>query len=58
MANEDKPLPDIDPNAALTELAAGMTQLHELYQSAVDAGFSEHQAMSMILEMIRPATEK
>lgn len=50
----DRPTPNIDPSALLTELASGMAQLHEVFRSAVDAGFSEQQAMTIIVEMLRP----
>lgn len=36
----------------MTELAAGMVQLHEMYRTAVDAGFTEDQAMQILLQTI------
>jgi hypothetical protein len=52
MAGQE-PMPGIDPGAAMTALAEGMTQLHEVFRSAVEAGFSEEQAMQFILEIFR-----
>ena len=51
----DPIVPDVDPGASPTLLVGGMVQLHEIYQAAVDAGFSEQQAMSLVLEMVRVA---
>jgi hypothetical protein len=36
----------------LTALAVGATQLHELYVAYMRAGFTESQAMSLILAMV------
>lgn len=44
----DKPEP-IDP---LTQLAAGAVQLHELFLSFVAAGFSEVQALQLVIALL------
>jgi len=40
------------PEDFMTALATGMVQIHEAYRAAVDAGFNEEQAMSIITTMI------
>jgi hypothetical protein len=52
----DDPL--IDPTAALTSLGQAMVNMHEIYRSAVAAGFTDAQAMAIVLEMIRTLTPK
>ncbi len=37
----------------LTELQGGFAQMHEVYLAAVQAGFTESQAMQIILEILR-----
>jgi hypothetical protein len=51
MDNDDK-----RPSAPFTALAAGMVQLHETFKAAVDAGFTEDQAMQIVLAMLGSAT--
>jgi len=41
-----------DPTDPITELAAAAAQLHELYASYVEAGFTEHQAFELIKTII------
>lgn len=41
-------MPD-EPQSPLTELAAAAVQQHELYRSWVDAGFTEQQAMMLLV---------
>jgi hypothetical protein len=41
------------PQDPMTDLAASATQLHELYQAYVDAGFNEQQAMRLVCEILR-----
>ena len=45
-----------DPKTFLT-LAAGMVQLREMFDAAIAAGFSEDQAMRIVLETIRSAAQ-
>lgn len=40
----------VDP---LTELAAGAAQLHELFLSFVAAGFSEVQALQLVIAVLQ-----
>lgn len=40
------------PADPVTELAAGAAQLHEAYESFVDAGFTEAQAMQMVCAIL------
>lgn len=40
------------PEEFMTELAAGMVTMHETYRAAVAAGFTEEQAMSVIIAML------
>lgn len=44
-----------DMPEALTVLGAGMAQMHEFYRAALDAGFTERQAMQLLIETIRNA---
>lgn len=44
-------MPD-SPQDPLTELAAGAVQLHELFLAQVEAGFTEPQAMQIIIAII------
>lgn len=41
------------PQDPMTELAAAASQLHELYQAYLDAGFTEGQAMRLVCEILR-----
>lgn len=40
------------PASPLTALAEGAAQLHELYRSYVEAGFTETQAMQLVCAMV------
>lgn len=40
------------PQDPITDLAAGAAQLHELYESYVLAGFTEPQAMQMVIAIL------
>lgn len=40
------------PPDPLTELAKGAAQVHELFSSYVDAGFSENQALYLVGKML------
>lgn len=40
------------PQDPLTELAAGAIQLHELFLAQVEAGFTEPQAMQILIAVI------
>lgn len=40
------------PADPVTELAAGAAQLHEAYESFIEAGFSESQAMQMVCAIL------
>ncbi|MFI8535351.1 hypothetical protein ACIGMX_34540 [Streptomyces aquilus] len=42
------------PESPITELAAGAAQLHEPFTSYLHAGFTESQALRLIIGMIRP----
>jgi hypothetical protein len=44
-------MPD-NPQPPLTELAAAAVQQHELYRSWVDAGFTEDQAMILLVAIL------
>jgi hypothetical protein len=44
-------VPD-EPQSPITELAAGAAQLHELFTAQVQAGFTETQAMQIILAIV------
>jgi hypothetical protein len=37
-----------DPEDPITQLAAAAVQLHELYSSYIEAGFSEPQAFDLV----------
>jgi hypothetical protein len=41
-----------------TPMAAGATVVHELYRSYVEAGFTEEQAMQIILTMVAEQVRK
>ncbi|MEU5043169.1 hypothetical protein [Streptomyces griseorubiginosus] len=40
------------PQDPLTELAAGAVQLHEFYLAQVAAGFTEQQAMQIVIAVL------
>jgi hypothetical protein len=40
------------PQPPLTELAAAAVQQHELYRAWVDAGFTEEQAMQLLVAVL------
>lgn len=40
------------PDAPLTALAAGAVQLHETFTAYMDAGFTEMQAMQILMTII------
>lgn len=40
------------PQDPLTELAAGAVQLHELFLAQVAAGFTEQQAMQIVIAVL------
>lgn len=40
------------PQDPLTELAAGAVQLHELFLAQVEAGFTEPQAMQIVIAVL------
>lgn len=40
------------PESALTELAAAAAQLHELYTSYLDAGFTAEQALQLVIAIM------
>lgn len=40
------------PQDPLTELAAGAVQLHELFLAQVEAGFTEQQAMQIVIAVL------
>lgn len=44
-------MPD-SPQDPITDLAAGAAQLHELYVSYLNAGFTEHQALRLIIGIL------
>jgi hypothetical protein len=46
-----------DPQDPLTELAAGAAQLHEVFLSYVGAGFSEAQAMQIVIAVLAAGME-
>lgn len=39
----------------ISPLVAGMVQLHEVFQAAIDAGFPEHVAADLVKEIIKAA---
>lgn len=45
-------MPEDTPASPLTDLAAGAAQLHELFTSWMDAGFTEQQALRLLIGMI------
>ena len=45
---------DPGPFDPITALAGAISQLHELYESSVKAGFTKQQAMQIVLAMLRP----
>jgi len=49
-----EPSESADPASPITQLAAAAIQLHELYRSYVTAGFTEEQAMQIILAIVTP----
>lgn len=42
-----------EPQEPLTALAEAATQLHELYGAYVHAGFSEAQAMQLVVALVQ-----
>lgn len=40
------------PTDPVTDLAAGAAQLHEAYESFVEAGFTDAQAMQMVCAVL------
>lgn len=40
------------PQDPITDLAAGAAQLHEAYRSYVDAGFTETQALQIVIGIL------
>ena len=40
------------PADPVTDLAAGAAQLHEAYESFIEAGFTEAQAMQMVCAVL------
>ena len=40
------------PGGPMTELEAGAAQVHELYQAYLTAGFSEQQAMRLVVAIV------
>lgn len=40
------------PESALTELAAAAAQVHELYTSYLGAGFTEEQALRLVIAIM------
>lgn len=40
------------PESALTELAAAAAQLHELFSSYLEAGFTAEQALQLVIALI------
>lgn len=48
-------VPDSAPESPLTELAAAAAQLHELFVSYVNAGFTENQALRIVIGVITGA---
>lgn len=48
-------MPDSAPESPLTELAAAAAQLHELFVSYVNAGFTENQALRIVIGVITGA---
>lgn len=46
------------PQDPMTELAAGANQLHEIYKSYVDAGFTEAQALRLVCEVLRAGLQQ
>lgn len=45
------------PADPVTDLAAGAAQLHEAYESFVEAGFTEAQAMQMVCALLTNAQD-
>lgn len=46
------------PQDPMTELAAAASQLHELYQAYLDAGFTDGQAMRLVCEILRSSAQQ
>jgi hypothetical protein len=40
------------PEDPISQLKAGLTQMHEVYVSSKEAGFSRSEAMQIVLHMI------
>lgn len=49
-------MPEPTPEPPITKLAAGAAQLHELYTAYVDAGFTEQQALRIIISILTAGT--
>jgi hypothetical protein len=45
-------MPEPTPESPITELAAGAAQVHELYTAYVDAGFTESQALRLVISIL------
>lgn len=53
----DKPdQPDQPIESPITVLAAGAAQLHELFQAYLGAGFTEDQALRILIGILRSPT--
>lgn len=46
-----------DPEDPITLLAEGAAQLHELFLAYIGAGFTEHQALFLIGQMIQASIQ-
>lgn len=46
------------PGDPLTVLAGGMAQMHEMYQSMIDAGFHRDEAMELLKELMRTGMQQ
>lgn len=44
-------MPDT-PQDPITDLAAGAAQLHELYESYIGAGFTDTQALQLVIAIL------
>lgn len=45
-------MPEDTPASPLTDLAAGAAQLHELFTAYVAAGFTENQALRLVIGLL------
>lgn len=49
-------MPETNPfQNPITQLQEGMAQMHEVFLSAMQVGFTEQQAMTIVLEIMRQA---